>query len=80
MAASKSLVEYARERLSRDLAAGGASPEEVEAAIGQEVRRIMKQAGANHNGHHLNGNHLNGNHRDGKGIKTAKKGNKKVVH
>ena len=31
-AASKSLVEYARERLSLDLAAGGASPEEVEAA------------------------------------------------
>jgi starch phosphorylase len=30
--ASKSLVEYARERLSRELAAGGASPEEVEAA------------------------------------------------
>jgi starch phosphorylase len=31
-AASKSLVEYARGRLSRDLAAGGASPAEVEAA------------------------------------------------
>ena len=31
-AASKSLVEYARERLSRDLAAAGAPPEEVEAA------------------------------------------------
>jgi starch phosphorylase len=31
-AASKSLVEYARGRLSRDLAAGGASPEEVETA------------------------------------------------
>src|SRR5271157_3719150 len=31
-AASKSLVEYARERLSRDLAATGAPPEEVEAA------------------------------------------------
>jgi starch phosphorylase len=31
-AASKSLVEYARERLSRELAAGGASPEEVQAA------------------------------------------------
>src|ERR1022692_1825739 len=31
-AASKTLVEYARERLSRDLATGGASPEEVEAA------------------------------------------------
>jgi starch phosphorylase len=31
-AASKSLVEYARERLSRDLAAVGAQPEEVEAA------------------------------------------------
>jgi starch phosphorylase len=31
-AASRSLVEYARERLSRDLAAGGAPPEEVEAA------------------------------------------------
>ncbi|MGD0776095.1 MAG: alpha-glucan family phosphorylase [Candidatus Solibacter sp.] len=30
--ASKSLVEYARERLSRDLAAGGAPPEEVEVA------------------------------------------------
>jgi len=30
--ASKSLVEYARERLSRELAAGGASPEDVEAA------------------------------------------------
>jgi starch phosphorylase len=30
--ASKSLVEYARERLSRELAAGGASPEEVEVA------------------------------------------------
>jgi starch phosphorylase len=30
--ASKSLVEYARERLSRDLAAAGAPPEEVEAA------------------------------------------------
>jgi starch phosphorylase len=32
IAASKSLVEFARERLSRDLAAGGAPPEEVEAA------------------------------------------------
>jgi starch phosphorylase len=32
--ASKSLVEYARERLSRELAAGGASPEEAEAAKG----------------------------------------------
>ena len=31
-AASKSLVEYARQRLSLDLAGGGASPEEVEAA------------------------------------------------
>jgi starch phosphorylase len=31
-AASKSLVEYARERLSRDLDAAGAPPEEVEAA------------------------------------------------
>jgi glycogen phosphorylase len=31
-AASKSLVEYARERLSLDLAATGAAPEEVEAA------------------------------------------------
>jgi glycogen phosphorylase len=31
-AASKSLVEYARERLSLDLAAAGAPPEEVEAA------------------------------------------------
>ena len=31
-AASQSLVEYARERLSRDLAAAGAPPEEVEAA------------------------------------------------
>jgi starch phosphorylase len=31
-AASKSLVEYARERLSRDLTAAGAPPEEVEAA------------------------------------------------
>jgi starch phosphorylase len=31
-AASKSLVEYARERLSRDLAAAGAQPEDVEAA------------------------------------------------
>jgi len=31
-AASKSLVEYARGRLSRDLAAAGAPPEEVEAA------------------------------------------------
>ena len=31
-AASKSLVEYARERLSRDLTAEGASPGEVEAA------------------------------------------------
>jgi glycogen phosphorylase len=31
-AASKSLVEYARERLSRQLAASGASPEAVEAA------------------------------------------------
>jgi starch phosphorylase len=31
-AASKSLVEYARERLSRDLAAAGAPPGEVEAA------------------------------------------------
>jgi len=31
-AAGKSLVEYARERLSRDLAAAGAPPEEVEAA------------------------------------------------
>jgi glycogen phosphorylase len=31
-AASKSLVEYARERLSRELAAGGAPPEEVEGA------------------------------------------------
>ena len=31
-AASKSLVEYARERLSRELAASGASPEAVEAA------------------------------------------------
>ena len=31
-AASKSFVEYARERLSRDLAAAGAPPEEVEAA------------------------------------------------
>jgi glycogen phosphorylase len=31
-AASKSLVEYARERLSRELAAAGAPPEEVEAA------------------------------------------------
>ena len=31
-AASKSLVEYARERLSRQLAASGASPEEVERA------------------------------------------------
>jgi len=31
-AASKSLVEYARARLSRDLAAAGAPPEEVEAA------------------------------------------------
>ncbi|MGA3044311.1 MAG: alpha-glucan family phosphorylase, partial [Bryobacteraceae bacterium] len=31
-AASKSLVEYARERLSRDLTAAGASPEEAEAA------------------------------------------------
>jgi starch phosphorylase len=31
-AASKSLVEYARERLSRDLAASGASAEEVEVA------------------------------------------------
>ena len=31
-AASKSLVEYARERLSRDLAAAGAPPEEVEDA------------------------------------------------
>jgi starch phosphorylase len=30
--ASKSLVEYARERLSRELAAGGASPEEAGAA------------------------------------------------
>ena len=30
--ASKSLVEYARERLSRDLAAAGAPPEDVEAA------------------------------------------------
>ncbi len=30
--ASKSLVEYARERLSRDLTAAGAPPEEVEAA------------------------------------------------
>jgi starch phosphorylase len=30
--ASKSLVEYARERLSRDLAAAGAPPEEVETA------------------------------------------------
>ncbi len=30
--ASKALVEYARERLSRDLAAGGAPPDEVEAA------------------------------------------------
>jgi len=30
--ASKSLVEYARERLSRDLTAGGAAPEEAEAA------------------------------------------------
>jgi starch phosphorylase len=32
MAASKSLIEYARERLSRDLTAAGAPPEEVEAA------------------------------------------------
>ena len=32
IAASKSLVEYARERLSRDFAATGAAPEEVEAA------------------------------------------------
>src|ERR1017187_9072815 len=32
IAASKSLVEYARQRLSLDLAGGGASPEEVEAA------------------------------------------------
>jgi starch phosphorylase len=32
MAASKSLVEYARERLSRDLTAAGAPPEEAEAA------------------------------------------------
>ena len=31
-AASKSLVEYARERLSRELAAGGAPPEEVDRA------------------------------------------------
>jgi glycogen phosphorylase len=31
-AASKSLVEYARERLSLDMAAAGAAPEEVEAA------------------------------------------------
>jgi starch phosphorylase len=31
-AASKSFVEYARERLARDLAAAGAPPEEVEAA------------------------------------------------
>ena len=31
-AASKSLVEYARERLSRDMAATGAPPDEVEAA------------------------------------------------
>ncbi len=31
-AASKSLVEYARQRLSRQLAASGATPEEVEAA------------------------------------------------
>ena len=31
-AASKSLVEYARERLSRQLAASGASPEAVDAA------------------------------------------------
>ena len=31
-AASQSLVDYARERLSRDLAAGGAPPEDVEAA------------------------------------------------
>src|SRR5665647_1955368 len=31
-AASKSLVEYARQRLSLDLAAGGAPPEDVEAA------------------------------------------------
>ena len=31
-AASKSLVEYARERLSLDLTAAGAPPEEVEAA------------------------------------------------
>ena len=31
-AASKSLVEYARERLSRQLASSGASPEEVDAA------------------------------------------------
>jgi glycogen phosphorylase len=31
-AASKSLVEYARERLSLDLAASGAQPEEIEAA------------------------------------------------
>jgi starch phosphorylase len=30
--ASKALVEYARERLSRDLAAGGAPPEDVETA------------------------------------------------
>jgi starch phosphorylase len=30
--ASEALVEYARERLSRDLAAGGAQPEEVETA------------------------------------------------
>ena len=32
LAASKSLVEYARERLSLDLAAGGAPPEEVDIA------------------------------------------------
>jgi starch phosphorylase len=32
--ASQSLVEYARARLSRELAAGGASPEEAEAAKG----------------------------------------------
>jgi starch phosphorylase len=32
VAASKSLVEYARERLSRDLTAAGARPEDVEAA------------------------------------------------
>ena len=31
-AASKTLVEYARERLSRDLAAAGAPPEDIEAA------------------------------------------------